>query len=110
MRKLAWLVPVVLLVAGAAVAQIAINQTPAVTIACTGGGSSATTVNGGKYLFTVTGGDIFLCRDDTAATCATGGVAFPAGTVMMLDVQGGTTKSYACRSTATAFAQWTVRY
>ena len=77
----------VLVVAPIALAQVTINEAPSVTLSCTSGGGTAQTVNGGSYLFTVTG-DTYLCRADSAATCASGGVFFPAGSVLLLTVQG----------------------
>src|SRR4051794_12978612 len=61
---------------------------------CAAGGSAAQTVTGGSYLFRVTGEDTWLCY---AATCASGGEKFSAGTLMQL-VIAGASQSISCRS------------
>lgn len=62
---------------------------------CASGGSAAQTVTSGSYLFRVTTEDVWLCY---AATCATGGEKFSAGTMMQLVVAGP--QSMSCRSAA----------
>lgn len=61
---------------------------------CAAGGSAAQTIPEGTYLFRVTTEDVHVCF---AATCASGGEKFPAGTVMLLSISRAGS-SVSCRS------------
>ena len=61
---------------------------------CAAGGSAAQTVPAGSFLFRATDESVFICF---ASTCVSGGEKFPAGTVMLLNMPGG---SVSCRSAA----------
>lgn len=60
---------------------------------CSSGGSAATSVTAGSYVFRVFDEDTHICY---ASTCATGGERWPVGTVLHLRVQATTDVS--CRS------------
>jgi hypothetical protein len=100
MRRLA-LVAVALLAFAAFAGSIALNTgVRAEFTDCASGGSVAQTVTSGAYLLRVTDADVFICDVASAATCATGGEKFPSGTVIAYTVIGSTTRSIACRSSA----------
>lgn len=64
---------------------------------CASGGSAAQTLTANKsFLMRVTDADLWVCY---AATCATGGMKFPQGTVILVKV-GATAQSTSCRSSA----------
>jgi hypothetical protein len=88
-----------LLLAGTALAATGIVITPAVRYEftdCGAGGSASQTVTGGTYLLRVTDADTFLCW---AATCATGGEKFPAGSMLLVSIPA--TQAFSCRSAGT---------
>lgn len=90
----------VALATGASAAGVALNPSVRYEFTdCASGGSAAQTVVAGTYLLRITDADTTVCIADSAATCASGGDKFPSGTVMLLTV-GGTSKSLACRSSA----------
>lgn len=63
---------------------------------CSASGSSAQTVTADTYLFRVTDEDIYLCIASASSTCASGGMRFPVGTVMLVTFP--VNKSVSCRS------------
>lgn len=63
---------------------------------CASGGSASQTAIEGDYLLRVTDADSWLCY---AATCATLGEKFPAGTVMRISVPRAG-QAFSCRSGA----------
>jgi hypothetical protein len=87
------------LVACAASAQIALDQTVTKTFTdCASGGSAAQTLTRGTYLMTVTTEDVWLCVADSGSTCASNGTKFGAPFAMLFEVGAGGT-SASCRST-----------
>lgn len=105
MRKLlslaARLVLVNMLVAGPALAGIALDQTTIITFTdCASGGSAAQTLKGG-YLMTATDEDVWVCITDSGSTCASGGTRLPLGLAMFISIGNFvTSKSVSCRSAA----------
>lgn len=102
MRTLALLVVLTASLAAAAGVALNFNSQYSVTD-CPAGGSSAVVVVSGSYLLTVTDADAYFCQ---GATCASGGVKLPSGTVMHIGLAAG---SYSCRSaTSSADIQLTL--
>lgn len=67
---------------------------------CASGGSSSVSVTPGTYLMRITGADTSVCY---AATCASGGEPFPAGTIIGITIgaaTGGANQAMSCRSSA----------
>lgn len=103
-----FLLLLVLVVATAALAGIALDPSQRFEINnCAAGGSSSVAPIEGQYLFRVVTTDTWVCL---AATCASGGELFTAGTVFLWQVpRGGLTVS--CRSTgSTGNVIWTRAY
>lgn len=87
-------------VAGAAVAQIQLNQVSMVTFTdCASAGSVAQAITQGTYLMTVTTEDVWLCQAESASTCASGGTKFGAPFAMLFEVPRGGW-SLSCRSSS----------
>lgn len=92
------LVVAALLAASAAVAAaITITGTPKTFTDCAAGGSVAQTLTAGSTLLRTTTETVWLCFAASASTCASGGEAFPAGTVMLIDLRSDQV-SVSCRS------------
>jgi hypothetical protein len=86
------------LLATAAAAQIALDQTTTKTFTdCSSGGSAAQTLTAGTYLMTVTTEDVWLCQAASASTCASNGTKFGAPFAMLYEVPRGGL-SISCRS------------
>lgn len=99
MRKPFLVVLLSLVVAGTALAAaITINTTAPKTFTdCASGGSAAQTIPAGSTLMRTTTETVWLCFANSASTCVTGGQAFPAGTVILIDIASNQT-SVSCRS------------
>lgn len=79
-----------------------ININPAINFDftdCASGGSSAQTLSPRTYLMRVTTEDVWICLAESGSTCVSGGLKFPAGTVMMFSVTTNIS-SVSCRSAA----------
>jgi hypothetical protein len=107
MRKL-W--PLLLLIAGAAPAQVALDQATTKTFTdCSSSGSVAQTLTEGTYLMTITTEDVWLCQAASASTCGSGGTKFGAPFAMLFAVPRGGL-SISCRSgSSTGDLQFTLK-
>lgn len=100
MRKL-WLPLIALLVAGAAVAQVALYPGFGKDFDnCEVGGSAAQTVSPGfNYVMRVFTEDTWICFAASGSTCASGGERFTPGFAMRIHITSDM-KSVSCRSAA----------